>query len=215
MGQPVNIKGTRSGLVILFDSEADYDEVKDYLHKKMSSAKGFFKGAKFTIENNNTIPDNKKSEIEEICSQYGLVRTDEKIELPNLASRSNNDSTSQRGGRDSKTPPGEQTLLIRRTLRSGHSIKYDGNVVIMGDVHAGAEIIAGGNVMVLGRLSGVVHAGASGDQDAKVVASKLCPTQLRIGSAIVTSPDDEPPHPEVARLQKDQITVEKYIPTKI
>ncbi|MBM7854157.1 septum site-determining protein MinC [Desulfohalotomaculum tongense] len=217
MAEPVNIKGTRNGLVILFDSNADYDEIKNYLHKKMQSAKGFFKGAKFTLQNHNDIPENYRSEIEEICTQYGLIRSEEKIELPNFANNTTDKKNDFSSVKRNKTPepPGEQTLLIKRTLRSGHSIKYNGHVVVMGDVHAGAEIIAGGNVMVLGRLSGVVHAGATGDVTAKVVANKLCPTQLRIGPAIVTSPDEEPQYPEIAKLHNGQIMVEKFVPSKM
>ncbi|MBO8137481.1 MAG: septum site-determining protein MinC [Desulfotomaculum sp.] len=217
MGDPVNIKGTRDGLVILFDSSADYEEIKNYLHKKMKSAKGFFKGAKFTLHNQNKIPETQRTELEHICSQYGLIRSDKEIQLPsfNNIKSSHNESLYENKKGSSSKPPEENTLLIRRTLRAGQSIKYNGNVVVMGDVHPGAEIIAGGSVMVLGRLSGVVHAGATGDAAAKVMANKLCPIQLRIGSAIATSPDEEPQYPEIARICNGQILVEKFNPSKV
>lgn len=88
-------------------------------------------------------------------------------------------------------------------------------MVVLGDVHAGAEIIAVGSIMILGRCSGVVHAGATGDMKARVIANRLCPTQLRIGSAIVRSPDDEPQYPEIAQVQDNQIMVEKYLPSSM
>ena len=78
----------------------------------------------------------------------------------------------------------EDTLLVQKTLRSGQSIKHSGNVVVLGDVNPGAEVIAGGHVIVLGTVRGVVHAGAVGDMTATITAFYLNPTQLRIANLI-------------------------------
>ena len=75
---------------------------------------------------------------------------------------------------------GEGAIVVRRTLRSGFSLQHSGHVVVIGDVNPGAEIIAGGDVIVWGRLRGMVHAGAEGNEDAVVCALDLSPTQLRI-----------------------------------
>ncbi|WP_031514546.1 septum site-determining protein MinC [Desulfofalx alkaliphila] len=210
MGEPVTIKGTRQGLVILYDSNADFEEIKDSLHRKMASAKGFFKGAKFSLHNEKNLLENQKNELENICIQYGLVLSEEQVVLPRGNKTVPTNDNMPQHTKKSSSPPGDQkTLLIKRTLRSGQSIQYDGHVVVMGDVHAGAEIIATGYILVIGRCSGVVHAGVSGDLNAQVIAGKLCPTQLRIGSAIVTSPEEEPQYPEVAKLKNGQIIVER------
>jgi septum site-determining protein MinC len=58
---------------------------------------------------------------------------------------------------------GEQAVLVRRTLRSGFSLKHPGHIIVIGDVNPGAEIVAGGDVLVWGHLRGLVHAGAEGD----------------------------------------------------
>jgi septum site-determining protein MinC len=81
-------------------------------------------------------------------------------------------------------------LLVRRTLRSGQLLQHPGHVVVIGDVNPGAEIIAGGDVVVWGRVRGMIHAGALGDNNAIVCALELRPTQLRIGSHIATSPPE-------------------------
>lgn len=102
----------------------------------------------------------------------------------------------------SKLPADENTILIQRTIRSGQSVKFDGNVVVMGDVNPGGEIIAGGNIIVMGHLRGVVHAGAFGCESAIVAAFRLQPTQLRIANHITRAPDGEeivPEQPEIAR----------------
>lgn len=81
------------------------------------------------------------------------------------------------------------TLYIRRTIRSGQSISSDGNIVIVGDVNPGAEIIAKGDVTVWGILAGIVHAGSEGNNFARIRALKLNPVQIRIGEIFARRPD--------------------------
>lgn len=107
----------------------------------------------------------------------------------------------------------DNTILIKRTIRSGQSIQFDGNVVVMGDVNPGSEIIASGNIIVMGALRGVVHAGATGDEAATVSAFKLQPTQLRIANHITRAPDGDypvPERPETARIKDGVVVIEIY-----
>ena len=46
----------------------------------------------------------------------------------------------------------DQAVFLQRTLRSGQSVRHPGHVVVLGDVNPGAEIIAGGHVLVWGRV---------------------------------------------------------------
>ncbi|MBQ2887983.1 MAG: septum site-determining protein MinC [Firmicutes bacterium] len=110
------------------------------------------------------------------------------------------------------------TALVQRTLRSGQRLKFNGNVLVLGDVNPGAEIIATGHVVIMGALRGVVHAGAEGDKNATVTALTLLPTQIRIASCITRPPDGLPAPdaycPEVARLKGDEVVIEKYVVSK-
>lgn len=106
---------------------------------------------------------------------------------------------------------GEEAIFLQRTLRSGQSIHYPGHVIVLGDVNPGSEIIAGGNVIIWGRLRGTVHAGATGNADAIVCALDLSPTQLRIGSYIAVSPGRRKKiKPEVVRLHNGQLVAEEW-----
>ena len=78
---------------------------------------------------------------------------------------------------DTKTLP---TLYLNQTLRSGQTVNYEGNILIVGDAHPGSEIIAGGDITVWGILGGIAHAGSSGNISSKVRALKLNAIQLRI-----------------------------------
>ena len=51
------------------------------------------------------------------------------------------------------------TLYLNQTLRSGQTVSYEGNILIIGDAHPGSEIVAGGDITVWGILGGIAHAG--------------------------------------------------------
>lgn len=103
-----------------------------------------------------------------------------------------------------------QTLYHTGTLRGGQSLHNAGNVVIVGDVNPGAEIVATGDVVVFGALRGVAHAGAQGDAAARVYAIELAPTQLRIATYIAAENGARKARgssPEAAYVQNDRITI--------
>jgi septum site-determining protein MinC len=86
--------------------------------------------------------------------------------------------------------PGSRALTVEGALRSGQVVRFEGDVVVFGDVNPGAEIIATGNVLVLGALKGLVHAGSDGDERAVILSFEMVPTQLRIGSRIAVETSD-------------------------
>ena len=105
------------------------------------------------------------------------------------------------------------TRIICATLRSGQKIETEHSLLILGDVNSGAEIIAGGDVIVLGTLRGIAHAGAYDESGAGrvIFALDLRPTQLRIGSIISRDNNDSNSKlPEIAHVDGDIIVVEPY-----
>ena len=102
------------------------------------------------------------------------------------------------------------TLYHVGTLRGGQALHNIGNIVIVGDVNPGAELVASGDIVVFGALRGVAHAGAQGDAAARVHALELAPTQLRIATFIAADAGDRtrsPICPETACVQNDRITI--------
>ncbi len=103
-------------------------------------------------------------------------------------------------------------LVVRKNIRSGQKISYDGTLIIFGDVNAGAELEATGHIFVLGALRGVAHAGCRGDQNAVVYAHQLRSVQLRIADLIARAPDGETTKrdiPELARIIENQLVIEE------
>jgi septum site-determining protein MinC len=105
-----------------------------------------------------------------------------------------------------------ETVMICRHLRSGQKFFTRGNIVILGDINPGAEVIAGGNILVMGALRGLAHAGAMGDEHSVIAAFRLNPTQLRIADHITRAPDGEralASNPELARIKGGRVVIEK------
>lgn len=119
------------------------------------------------------------------------------------------EAAARAGALDAAAPT--TALVVERTLRSGQRLEHPGDVILIGDVNPGAELVAGGSVVVWGRLRGTVEAGA-GRAGAFVCALDLAPSQLLIGSAIARAPDDptRDPAPEIARESGGRIEVEEW-----
>lgn len=107
----------------------------------------------------------------------------------------------------------QTTMYLRQNLRSGQTISHKGNLIIIGDVNPGAEIMAEGDITIWGSLRGIAHAGIGGNTDAEIRALNLQPIQIRIAHAIARAPDKprfkySASHgPETARLVADKIRV--------
>jgi len=98
-------------------------------------------------------------------------------------------------------------------VRSGQAIHHHSSVVILGDVNPGAEIVAGGDIIVWGVLRGMVHAGYPDNEQALVCSLQLSPVQLRIAHLLSRPPEgfEAQPRPEVATIRQVQIVVEAWI----
>ena len=109
----------------------------------------------------------------------------------------------------SKKEPPAENRFIKKSLRSGQRVECGGDVVVLGDVNPGAEIIAGGNIAVFGKLRGLAHAGAFGRTDVCIAAQKLLPQQVRICGKIGIIPQDRRIEgAETVHLEDGRIVVE-------
>ncbi len=219
----VQIKGIRDGLLVTL-GEGDWPELRQALLDHLDSQKDFLKGARLALDvGNKILKAAELGQLRDILSERGLTL------WAVLSSSPTTEQTSQTLGlatRISKPRPertlapqstalheGEQAIIVRRTLRSGYRLQHPGHVIVIGDVNPGAEIIAGGNVLVWGHLRGVVHAGAEGDESAVVCALDLSPTQLRIAGHIAITPQRRgKPQPEIAHVQNGQVQAEPWNP---
>ena len=98
-----------------------------------------------------------------------------------------------------------ETKYYRGSLRSGQKIEFEGSLVIMGDVNAGSEVIAGDNIVVVGTLRGLAHAGAKGNKNAIIAANSIESAQIRIADIVKEMERPE----EREEEQEEEITIKK------
>ncbi len=178
MERLVTIRSSRYGLDIELDPEEDFDSLLEILTGKFRSSARFFKDAKMALS----------------FSGRSLTRTEEEKILQVISENTQIDILCVVEQNDKNEPMYrsivEQTLsdiskregqFYRGTLGKREILESESSIVILGDVEPGARVIAKGNVVIVGALYGAVHAGASGDRDAFVVALSMQPKQLCIG----------------------------------
>lgn len=112
-------------------------------------------------------------------------------------------------GQEASKQAMEEPLYLQTTLRSGVEVRHRGTVIVLGDANPGSSIVAEGDIFVWGCLRGVAHAGAGGNQQCRIMALHMQPTQLRIAEQVARSPEAPPAQyqPEVAYISSDGIRI--------
>lgn len=208
------IKGNKDGIntTINMNKFACFEDMLLMLIKKLSKGKHFYKGTTLILSIDlNSI---NKKEVETLKE---TLLTE--IELKDIVFEDIEKEADKEKQKEPKVFSGVnegRTKFIRKTVRGGQCIKYQGNIVIIGDINSGAEVYASGNVIVLGRIRGKVSAGTNGNSKAVIAAFLLQPEILTIASVIAMSPDDveKPSYPELAKIKDGSIIVEPYLPNK-
>lgn len=158
-----------------------------------------------------------ENEFERLAASEGLISNDEISKYILLDTGEVLPQGAQEHSSDTKELP---TLYINQTLRSGQTVSYEGNILIIGDAHPGSEIIADGDITVWGILGGIAHAGAKGNITSKVRALKLNAIQLRIAGLYARRNDTlNVPYvqktneftPEEAQIEEGKIVIYKKL----
>jgi septum site-determining protein MinC len=102
---------------------------------------------------------------------------------------------------------GRRTTQVHGTVRSGRIVRFDGDVVLIGDVNPGAQVSATGDIFVLGKIKGEVHAGSAGDANSFIFSLGHTASQLRVGEAQLTNESVECDSPTIAFVENNQISL--------
>ncbi|MGQ9609617.1 MAG: septum site-determining protein MinC [bacterium] len=225
----VEIKGIGNDVNIILNNDASFSEIESELTKKLRNSKKFFSGINVVLDiggrilNSDEVESLRKILNERFDLRVSFVRgqSNETLEIFKeigwdtktlVESKKGNEVIDEVKIDSIERKSDYDTILIKRTIRSGQTVKHNGNVVVIGDVNAGAEVEAGGDIIIFGKLRGMAHAGLGGNKEAKIIALELSPIQLRIAGHISRSPDDEIKSdrgPEVAKLKDGNIIIEK------
>jgi septum site-determining protein MinC len=216
MNTLIAIKGSKDGLRLVLDDQAHWPDILDALHDQLSRGIEFFQGAALTIDvGERPVSSADLHALLNLMHSHGLQPAALATNAPDARHASRNAGIATRPSRAAAVPatpaePDDNTMIIRRTLRSGQEVRHWGLIIVLGDVNPGAEVIAGGAVVVWGRLRGRVHAGALGDREAFVCALEFSPALLRIADVLTRPPEDSGRGPELARIDNQHIVVELW-----
>jgi len=186
----VNFKGTKDGIIALIDLSYSFNTVIKAIEKKISEREDFFRGGtiKF-LPTIGTLTDLEKSEIENLLQDKFNINSEFIMK---------EDFEKRKIGEEKRISE-KEFLIVRKILRSGQSIEFHGNVILIGDVNECAEIKVGGSLFVFGILRGSVTAGLETGKDAIVVATSLKPKRLQIGNYILNE--------DISKRRKEIVSV--------
>ena len=226
----VSVRGKSDGLVLRIGDEVAWDVVLRDLAAQFNqvNSRAFFQGAMLHLDaNGRKITPEEIEQLTGILGQFGVT----------LASVIDNSSLMQAylGIRETIPPvrpeqaqlqslatwrtrsisaPGLSAVFVRQPLRSGEVFRHTETLVILGNVPNAAEVVTNGDILVFGRLRGVAHAGASGNENAIIGALLLTPTQLRISHHVLSRPNTLASGVnigEIARVHDGQIMIEPWL----
>ncbi len=173
----ISIQLKKEEIWIKIREDAEEEEILENLNKKLVDLEKLYKEEKTPIKVKGKVLKNK--EIEEIRDLIKLkIDVDVDFESPTTLGLHGIKKTFNQEIKSS------ETKFHRGSLRSGQRIEYEGSLVIIGDVNAGAEVVAGEHIVILGRLYGLAHAGAKGNTKAVIAANIIDCPQIRIADKI-------------------------------
>jgi|694.fasta_scaffold35206_4 septum site-determining protein MinC len=241
IGEPipgaVNIRG-RAGGVLIEIGKGSWAEIIVVLTDRLARAASFFRNGKVALElGPRVLNEQELRQLYHLLAQHhltlGLIRTaaPDTFQLAlALGLAAHLENPESRLVTTAQAALGnvveEQHFVYSGHLRAGQVLRRQEHILVIGDVNPGATVISDGDILVWGRLRGVAHAGAGGDERAVIVALDLAPVQLRIDETLAIAPEAQPnkswgpwrrptmKQPEIAYLTGNEIVVEAWDATK-
>ncbi len=217
----LQIKGVSDGLMVSL-GEGTWSEVMESLLATIDTRNQFFKGAKLTLDVHHRIIysadlgllRDKLADRDVIL--WGVLSTslvtEQTARMLGLATRIHSSRPMEQTVKPVESSlAGEEAVFVHRTLRSGIQVASKNHVVVVGDVNPGAEILAGGNVVVWGKLRGSVEAGLETGEQASICALELAPMKIWIGGQVINLPSRRGIiHPEMVSIKDGQLIIEPW-----
>lgn len=199
----VSINLRKDEILIKLDENAEQEQIIFALKKKLPELRKLYKDEKTPIRVTGKVLKNK--EIDQIQE---LIKEKIDVEIEFDMPKSLGLSSIKRAFH--KEIAMSETKFHRGSLRSGQKMETEGSLVILGDVNSGAEVMASDNIVVLGALRGLAHAGAKGNKQAIIAAGLFDSVQVRIANIVKEINRDEEPMHKQAYLSviDDKIVIE-------
>lgn len=201
----VELKGERNGIRVILSPEVPFGIILENLISKLEETVNFFSKGSCNINfTGRKLTQSEKLELEQTVMR---ILSDAQINI-------NYDVHTERKPKVFDDIKAGYTKFCEGTVRSGQRVESEGNLVIIGDINPGAEIVAAGCIIVMGAARGIIHAGCTGNREAYIVALNMAPTQIRIADIITRPPDNDirgAITPERAYIKDDNIYIDEYL----
>ncbi len=212
MKQPVVVKANNFGLLVILDSELEFEALCKAVGDKFRESANFFGNSDMAVG----FEGRRLSEEEEGRLISAIT---ENTSLNIICTVDNDPVREERFKRRLEAISNSQDLSMAKihkgNFRSGQMMEFDTGVIIIGDINPGAKVIAKGNIIIFGALKGEAEAGSGGNDDTFIIALDMKPIQLRIGSLIARSSDSSLTEkrakdtvPQVAFVENESIYIE-------
>lgn len=204
----VRLKGVGDSLWVTLDPEAPVDYLQEELGRLFRQTKKLALNARVIIdmgekENYGELVEYLEKYLKE---NFGVRSVSVKHPLSEEQDRKRDVERSWQHYRS-------DSLILTGRVRSGQRVTARKHLMILGDVNPGAEVLAGGDILIMGRLRGTVAAGQPDNEDSIVLALDFQPTQVQIGKVVAAGlpPSSSGKAAEFAYIEKSAIIVEDYL----
>lgn len=223
MKNSVLFKGTKDGITVVLSENFSFSEILEQLKIKIDESKQYFGGEKTNIKiTGRNLSTLEEEEVFDIIAktanlEIAFIGLEKYFTSKSINSTQKPDELIPVPEKSIFTSTKNTTYFHTGTLRSGDIINFEGSVVVIGDTNPGSEINAQGNIIVQGKIGGIVHAGCYGDYNCYVSAFNLSPIQLRISDKIIQMPEEILKEnkttfiPRMAYIKDDQITIKNLL----
>ena len=207
MDNSVVIKGNKNGITVILDNKLEFEDLKERIAVKFRDSSKILGECKTAI----AFQGRKLTDAEEI-EILDTIGANSQLDIVCVLNEDDDKSRTFGNAIDAKLMDDSANVALfkKGILRGGDNQVEDKSVILLGDVNPNANITSDGNIIILGSLKGMAHAGASGNRNAFIFALDLQPMQLRIADTIAQPDKDNPidPGPMIAYLEQDNICIE-------
>lgn len=183
---PFELKGSLFTLTVLRLFQTDRTVIESHLAEKIKQAPGFFNNTPVVIDLEG-LADSKEmldfKELYELLRKYGMAPVGVRNTTPKQHAAARRaglpilpDNRAANGVKKPELaePTPARTRLIAHSVRSGQEVyAADGDLIVLGAVSAGADVVADGNIHVYGPLRGRALAGVKGDVETWIFCQSL------------------------------------------
>ncbi|MDA8124576.1 MAG: septum site-determining protein MinC [Deltaproteobacteria bacterium] len=218
--RPLQVKGIGNNLTVLFDPRQPLDDLKKELRRVFDPVKHLSANAHIVLdagdEEGHEALYGELGAFLKATYPIGAVTGAARDRLAAVAAATvaTKERLRQKGMEGSLYHRQSDVLMMTGLVRSGQKINARKHFLLLGDLNPGGEVIAGGDIVIMGSLRGKASAGHPGNESALIVALDFRPIQIQIGSLVAAGgPTSKGKTVEFAHVQNGVIVVDDYVKT--